>query len=69
MAPNLELVTGSFFTGKSKAGSVLGEREEALSEALQTRKFDMLFNFQLYWLISIKKNNNIFHTRVKSVLI
>lgn len=33
MAPNLELVTGSFFTGKSKAGSVLGEREEAHSEA------------------------------------
>lgn len=40
MEPNLELVTGSFFTGMSKAGSVLRER---VSEASLKRNFSLFF--------------------------
>lgn len=39
MEPNLELVTGSFFTGMSKAGSVLRERT---SEAFLKGNFRLL---------------------------
>lgn len=46
MGPNLELVTGSFFTGMSKAGSALGETRHFLKpenkETLFYRNFSSI---------------------------
>lgn len=44
MEPNLELVTGSFFTGMSKARSVLRER---IFEASLKGNFSLFFNGSL----------------------
>lgn len=46
MEPNLELVTGSFFTGMSKAGGILRER---IFEASLKRNFPLLLMALCVW--------------------
>lgn len=60
MEPNLELVTGSFFTGMSKAGGVLGER---ISEASLKRNSPPPF---FLWVFVFGVNSHFFPTKEKN---
>lgn len=63
MEPNLELVTGSFFTGMSKAGIVLRER---IFEASLKGNFYLFFFFK--WVFVAGRNANLSQTQSKTNL-
>lgn len=54
--PNLELVTGSFFTGKSKAGSALGGRGRGFFRHQNEGTLFILVNFCYVIVHRIKKS-------------
>lgn len=69
MEPNLELVTGSFFTGMSKAGSVL--RERIFEASLKGNFFLFLMGHcckKKYEVITNRKQNKYFASFTLNIL-